>query len=313
MITRACAAALRVSLVSLVSLANLVIAPAREARADALSCASTAENAQSLRQKKKLVEARRELVACGSVKCPMFVRADCLRWLDEVQATLPTVVVRANDASGSDVLEGSVLVDGAAGGALGSAIPLDPGPHVLGVKRGEEQGELRVLVAEGEKNRVLVVKLAPRGAPTAAISGTPDGRANPPGAPAESPPPPAGRGPSPWIAGGIGAAGLVAFGVLQVIAQDEYDGLKERCAPRCEGGEVDPVRTKVTLSAVALGVGVLGVGTGLALWFALAPDDAPSSSAPASAIMSRSRARRGLSVGALPTPGGAAGAVRVRF
>lgn len=52
----------------------------------------------------KLLEAQTQLVACASVDCPKFVRADCLRWLDEVQATLPTIVVRANDPSGNDVL-----------------------------------------------------------------------------------------------------------------------------------------------------------------------------------------------------------------
>ena len=207
----------------------------------------------------KLVEAQKQLVACASVDCPKFVRADCLRWLDEVQATLPTIVVRANDPSGNDVLEGNVLIDGGPGAPLGSATPLDPGPHVLTVKRGTDTGELRVLVAEGEKNRVVVVKLdggvtsgnsnsnntrtvsSPSPTPTTTVPSA----ASEPHAPVSS-----GRGPAPWIAGGIGVAGLVAFGVLQVAAQDQYDSLKEKCAPKCDSSEVDGVRTKVTLSAV---------------------------------------------------------------
>lgn len=54
-------------------------------------------------------EAQMQLVACASVDCPKFVRADCLRRLDEVQATLPTIVVRANDMSGNDALERNVI------------------------------------------------------------------------------------------------------------------------------------------------------------------------------------------------------------
>ncbi len=74
-----------------------------------------------------------------------------------MQATLPTIVVRANDTGGNDVLEGNVIIDGGPGAALGAATALDPGPHVLTVKRGSDVGELRVTVAEGEKkNRVVV-------------------------------------------------------------------------------------------------------------------------------------------------------------
>lgn len=268
------------------------------AKADAISCAATAESAQSSRQRKKLVEAQKQLVQCASAECPKFVRADCLRWLDEVQSTLPTMVVRASDALGGDVIEGSVSVDGGPSGALGVAMSLDPGPHVVSVKTATDSGELRVLVAEGEKNRVVVVKLD-GGKSVRPVGSAPTG-APPSPAPAEGEASTPGRGPWPWIAGGIGAAGLVTFGVLQVAAQDQYDGLKGSCAPRCDTSEVDSVRNKVTFSAVALGVGVLGVGAGVALWFALEPNVSPSAS-------------RGLGVSAVPTQGGAAGTLRVRF
>lgn len=285
-----------------------IVSASSPGRADAVSCAATAENAQSLRQKRKLVEAQKQLVACASADCPKFVRADCLRWLDELQATLPTIVVRAQDTSGNDVLEGNVIIDGGPGAALGAATPLDPGPHVLTVKRGSDVGELRVMVAEGEKNRVVVVKLEGKSAPATATA-PPGSTTPPPTATAPGPEPrstsSSGRGPAPWIAGGIGVAGLVAFGVLQVAAQSQYDTLKERCAPSCEGSEVDAVRSKVTLSAVALGVGVVGVGTGIALWFALDAADASTNG--------NSRARRGIRVGASPTSGGAAGSIRVSF
>jgi hypothetical protein len=141
---------------------------ASEARARTpVSCAADAESAQSLRQRKKLVEAQRLLVACADAACPTFVRSDCLRWLGEVEATMPTIVVRAS-RDGQDAVDGFVSVDGGPGTQFGVAIALDPGPHTLRVKSSSGEGELRVLVAEGEKNRVIVVTVAPVASPAPA-------------------------------------------------------------------------------------------------------------------------------------------------
>ncbi|MFO0673793.1 MAG: hypothetical protein U0235_29940 [Polyangiaceae bacterium] len=251
---------------------------------DAVQCAATAERAQSLRQANKLTEAARELVACANAECPKFVRADCVRWLDEVQSTLPSVVVRAETESGADVLDAQVSVDDVTA-SLGLAVSLDPGTHVVRVRKDGALGEAKILVAQGEKNRVVVVRVA---APKPANGDGGGGEA-----PTTSG---GGRGPWPFVLGGIGAVGLVTFGVLQVAAQNEYDKLHDRCAPSCDPSEVDSVRTKVTFSAVALGVGVVGVGAGVALWFATEPDKP-----------------KNVGLVARPTSGGAATELRVRF
>lgn len=228
-----------------------------QARADDVSCAVSAETAQSLRREKKLLRARDELVKCSDPKCPSFVRGDCVRWLEELKATLPTVVVRAVDGAGNDVLSARVRVDQTLDASLGVAVPLDPGPHVITVESAGARGEAKLLVAEAEKSRVVVVPLTASGAGA--------------GAPAKPTPEALSPGPSPWayVAGGVGAAGLVTFGVLQLVAQGEYDDLKKECGNACEPSRVDPIRTKVVASAVALGVGVLG--SGVSLWLFTRP------------------------------------------
>ncbi|MBK6694574.1 MAG: hypothetical protein IPG50_20540 [Myxococcales bacterium] len=257
-----------------------------QARADDVSCAVSAETAQSLRREKKLLRARDELVKCSDPKCPSFVRGDCVRWLEELKATLPTVVVRAVDGAGNDVLSARVRVDQTLDASLGVAVPLDPGPHVITVESAGARGEAKLLVAEAEKSRVVVVPL------TASSAGA--------GAPAKPTPEALSPGPSPWayVAGGVGAAGLVTFGVLQLVAQGEYDDLKKECGNACEPSRVDPIRTKVVASAVALGVGVLG--SGVSLWLFTRP---------------RSSAVGGAAnVSVAPTAdGGVATRLRVRF
>ena len=241
------------------------------ARADDVSCAVSAETAQSLRREKKLLRARDELVKCSDPKCPSFVRGDCVRWLEELKATLPTVVVRAVDGAGNDVLSAKVRVDQSLDAALGVAVPLDPGPHVITVESAGARGEAKLLVAEAEKNRVVVVPLtassAGAGAPAKPTPGSSSPSPSPPAPEADASSP----GPSPWayVAGGVGASGLVTFGVLQLVAQGEYDDLKKECGNACEPSRVDPIRTKVVASAVALGVGVLG--SGVSLWLFTRP------------------------------------------
>jgi hypothetical protein len=247
------------------SLLALVASVSTSSRAHAENvCLVAAEKAESLRSKERLVQAKAELVKCSSADCPRPVQTACLRWLDEVKAALPSVVVRAVDRAGMDVLEGTVVVDGTSRATLGFAAELDPGPHTITVRRGAEHGEVKLLIAEGERNRVVLVTLSAQAGPAAAPpAGAAMPAAEPQRAPAVQSPP--GPGPLPFIAFGVGALGLVSFGVLQVMAQSQYDDLKGSCGNACNPDDVDAIRTKVILSAVGLGVGLVGVGGGVGL------------------------------------------------
>src|SRR5687767_3176668 len=83
----------------------LALAPLQPARADVapsdktkVRCARAAEQAQQLRLDAKLLEARDQLRMCVRPACPDIVRSYCTRWFEEVEADLPSVVVRVQDA-----------------------------------------------------------------------------------------------------------------------------------------------------------------------------------------------------------------------
>src|SRR3954453_19637075 len=65
-------------------------------------CARAAESGQRLLKAGKLTAGRAEFLTCARDVCPGAVRPYCLRWLEEVDAALPSFVVRARDAEGND-------------------------------------------------------------------------------------------------------------------------------------------------------------------------------------------------------------------
>jgi len=51
-------------------------------------------------------------VACSNPACPAVVKRDCDQWLTEMDASLPSVVVAARDATGRDLVDVRVTIDG---------------------------------------------------------------------------------------------------------------------------------------------------------------------------------------------------------
>jgi hypothetical protein len=100
-------------------------------------CITAAESSIALRGDHKLRAAREQLLVCAARTCPRDIRAECLRRVDEVNASIPTVVFETKDGAGSDVTGVSVTMDGVSlsGRLEGMAISLDPGEHKLCSKR----------------------------------------------------------------------------------------------------------------------------------------------------------------------------------
>lgn len=98
-------------------------------------------------------------------------------------------------------------------------------------------------------------------------------------------PPPQGTSGLRWgayVAGGVGAAGLISFGVFGLLARNQHDALEEDCpggacasdpSQRADKGELYQ-----NVANASLGLGVLGIATGATLFFFSEPDDevAPS-------------------------------------
>ena len=136
-------------------------------------CIEANSSGQELRRQGKLSAAREQLRRCVDVACPGLVRDDCTRRLDELEKVQPTIVFIARDASGSDVTNVAVTLDGKplADKLDGSELPVDPGEHVFTFTRaGQAPVSATLVLAPGEKDRRETISLTP-GAPAVASQG----------------------------------------------------------------------------------------------------------------------------------------------
>ena len=118
------------------SLALLVSMPpclARAADTTKQECVDANDAAQDLRQSGKLRQAREKLAICASASCPSVVRDDCTQRLAELDSAMPQIVFSSRDASGNDLVDVKVTIDGAplTDRLDGSSLKVDPGPHVF--------------------------------------------------------------------------------------------------------------------------------------------------------------------------------------
>src|SRR5262249_17676788 len=127
--------------------------------ADKNSCITAANEGQDGRAAGKLVLAHDRFVACSRAECPAIIRKSCAGWLDEVNASLPTIVLGARDSRGQDVLDVRVFLDDTrlAEKLDGTGVSLDPGSHRLRFERESSPPvEIDLVAREGEKNRPVI-------------------------------------------------------------------------------------------------------------------------------------------------------------
>jgi hypothetical protein len=238
------------------------------------ACLAAYEDAQLARRDGKLTRAMDHLRVCANAECSRPVRVDCVAWLGEVERSIPTVVFEAHTETG-DVSDVRVLVDDHALATRidGKAIAVDPGPHVFRFElEGHAPIEQSVILLEGQKNRPL----------RATWTGPKDLTAPAPATPAPATPEPGPRErPIParvYVLGGVGLAGLTAFGAFAIAGASKKAALKDSCAPFCTSSDVAPAKTAFALADVSLGVGIVALGTAMVLYFAR-PEGSPRASA----------------------------------
>jgi hypothetical protein len=214
-----------------------------------VECVARHEDAQVVRRQGKLLAARSALLGCSRVSCPPAIRADCVDWLDEVNRSVPSVVVTARER-GADVTDVKVLLDGelVASRLSGGALEADPGAHRFRFESPRFPAiERSVLMGEGMRNRPIEVEFAPALA-----------SARPPGAP---PPRPLTR--SDYVFGAVTAVGLAASVSLGAVALYERHQLEGSCGPSCTDDQVSPVRTKLVIADISLGVAAASLAVGI--------------------------------------------------
>jgi hypothetical protein len=235
---------------------GFVLHPAT-ARADAKACVDAHGEGQERRDESNFTAAAELFQRCAADACPRPIRSECREFLSALEARTPTVIVTARDASGADVPDATVELDGKPflERLSGLAVPLNPGEHTFVFRHPNgSEARTRTLILEGKKSREIVGVFAapattttPAATPAAATSGQ--------------------RKTVAYVLGGAGAIALGAFTYFALSGKAAEDELRDSCAPNCSEDDSGAVGTKYLLADISL-VAALGLlGTGAYFYF----------------------------------------------
>jgi hypothetical protein len=234
---------------------------------DKVACVQAADTAQEHRTAGRLKEARATLHLCARASCPPLVRSDCTRWLSDVEASMPTIVIRALGPRREDLSDVQVDVDGRRFAEKLEGLPLevDPGPHVLtGHTSAGAIARQEIVVRTAEKNRTVTLRVE-AGETATAAEPTPHAVSFRPGAAA-------------WALAGVAVVGAASFGYFGLRGSAEVDEMRRECAGHCPSSQVDAARQKLIIGDISLGVALLSAGFATYLfWRATTPAAKPPS------------------------------------
>jgi hypothetical protein len=236
---------------------------------DREQCATSAEEAQQLRDDGKYRAAREKLTTCARNVCPATIRNDCLKWLSDLDRDAPTVVFGARDKDGNDVFDVKVSMDGVPiqEHLDGKPVLVDSGEHLVKFEGAGVTKEQRILIRAGERTRPITVTLGttpsapPQTEPQASTSSKRSSLA------------------VPLVIGGAGVVALGTFAVLAISGTNDVDHMRHTCRPTCAQSDVDSARHKILIGDVFLGVGVVAVGVATYMLLTRSSEDHPPATA----------------------------------
>ncbi len=253
-----------------------VVSPDARAGDEKGACIRAVDRAQVARLDGKLREAREGLATCARAICPAAIREDCTRWLGEVEASLPSVVFEATWADGRSATGWRVSIDGEplADSEPGHPVTLDLGSHIFHYEvAGAPPVEMRTLIYEAEKSRVLHVTFTPTAPPAPGPAPVVPAQA-PASAPTPTPAPAAAlapvreaRRPIPvpaYVFGGVALVGLGGFAYLGLTGTSQLDTMRSTCVHSCNPGDVSAARNQILVGDI-LGFVALAAA-GVATW-----------------------------------------------
>ncbi len=226
-------------------------------------CLASHEKSQELRLSGRLLESKKELLGCAEEQCPSAVRVDCLRWLDEVEAATPTIVLVAESDRG-DEMDVRVTIDGRLVTTQldGKSIELDPGSHQLVFDpKAAKPLEMRIVLGQGEKNRIIRLDFRTKSSLVPGAMPVSTGSALPP---------PVGTRPVPtftYVLGGVAVASAISATIFGISALSARKSAEDSCAPLCPESTVKDVKQKALLSDLSAGFAVLSAGAATLLYF----------------------------------------------
>jgi hypothetical protein len=237
-------------------LAPMLTASAADAADDKQACVTASDEAQKFRDERKLTQAREQMLLCARESCPGVVRKDCLQWLSEVEASVPSVVLGARNAQGGDISAARVSVDGTkiTDKLDGKSIFVDPGPHTFKFEvEGQPAVEQQAVIREGERNRAITATFG-AAAPETPITS--------PVTPAPTEPDKKSAPVAGYIVGGVGVLALGGFAYFGLTGKSDVSTLRDGCGQThsCAQDDVDSAKSKLIVADVSLGVGIVALG-----------------------------------------------------
>jgi hypothetical protein len=251
------------------------LGPRAASAQEMLACVSAAEQAQRLKAAGKYMQARAQLLICSRDVCPSVVRSDCTRWRGEIEGSVPTIVIRAQDPRGQDLTDVKVWIDGAplAERIDGLPVEVDPGRHVITAEHnGSKKFRQEILVGTGDRNRTVPLAFEDLEPLT----------------PVPIPPPaplgPARVSPAAWVFAGVSvaAAGAGTFFLVSAI-RDKNALERDNCKPNCDAGRVSTGQRKADFATVGYGAAL--VSAGVATYFFLTPSRPKSTTLPSREVL----------------------------
>ena len=209
-------------------------------------CIAQHERSQEQKLDRQLIAARATLRACSRPECPSPIRVDCVTWLDEVENSIPSIVLAARSDRG-DETRVKVFVDGdlVADRLDGRAMEMDPGAHDFRFELASYPTVTRsVVVREGERNRVIAARFAL----------PPEPVAPPPPVEPEGPPALA------FVLGGVAAAGVAVGAGAGIAALRFRRDREDSCAPLCPLADERELRSRAIVADAGWTVGLLAAG-----------------------------------------------------
>jgi hypothetical protein len=234
-------------------------------------CISAFDAGQRARREGHLKQSHESLVVCSQKECPSVLRADCSDVLRQVDDAQPSIVLGASDASGKDLTDVTVELDGTplVTELNGRAILVDPGKLALVFERPPwDPVTVDVVIKEGEKGRSVRATLGP---PASTTPAPPAATKPVPVRPEETPPRSVLGYAVPGTLAALGLAALTYAGVTSLEAGNDADGLKSTCGPICPESDRDSLSSDLVRANASFAIGVGLVVLAATSWFILGP------------------------------------------
>lgn len=215
---------------------------------DKKACIAATEEGQNLRDQGKLADAKAQFQICTAKTCGAAVSKQCTEWLAEVEKDQPTVLFRAKDSGGKEVVDVKVLVDGkpVADSIAAQPLALDASEHTIRFERAGASVEDKVVLRVGEKARVIELAFPGPKVEARVVVTTPEKKGF--------------RVPVlGWVGAGVFVAGGATTAIFALMAHSAEDDLRATCAPSCAQDDRDSIKTKLLVANVGMFVGIAGL------------------------------------------------------